>query len=298
MEVSDFYPFRSAKAKAKYLAFEDKMAKRWPIISEEKTVLTSFGNTFMRISGHADAPPLVLLPGGGCCSLIWFANIKALSEEYRTYALDNIYDYGRSIYTRKIETGRDFADWLNELLDTLRLGNDIRIIGYSYGGWVTSQYALYHPERLNHVVLIAPAFTILPVKDEWIRDMILTLLPVRYYKQKAMYSVWKDLLNKGKAGKEIVDERIEYVEIAYSCFKFKNPVNPSILTDSELQNIRVPLLYMIGVNETMYNADSAVQRLKKVAPQIEMELITGTGHDLMFTHTEEVNQRILNFLKN
>ena len=107
MEISDFHPFKSPKAKTGYLAFEEKMAKAWPVNSEEKIVQTSFGKTFLRISGPVDAPPLVLLPGGGTCSLIWRENIQALTEEYRTYALDNIYDFGRSVYTRKIENGKD-----------------------------------------------------------------------------------------------------------------------------------------------------------------------------------------------
>jgi pimeloyl-ACP methyl ester carboxylesterase len=296
IEISDFHPFKSANAKVQYLAFEDEMAKKWPVLSEEKLVQTSFGKTFMRVSGPINAPALVLLPGGGCNSLIWKANIKAFSEKYRTYALDNIYDFGRSIYTRKIENGKDYVGWLDELFDTLRLGSNIKIMGYSYGGWVASQYALHHPERLTHVVLISPAFTILQVKDEWIWNMVLTLLPVRYYKQKAIYSVWRDLLNMGKSGKEIADERVEYIETAFSCFKFKNPANPTVLTDSELQSIRIPLFFIIGANETMYNANKAVRRLNKVNPRIETELIDSTGHDLIFTHTEKVNQRILEFL--
>lgn len=273
------------------------MAQRWQVRSEELLVPTSFGRTFMRISGPTNGPPLVLLPGGGCNSLIWYANIQGLSHTYRTFALDNIYDYGRSVYTREITNGSDYSKWLNELLDTLRLSNHVRIAGYSYGGWVASQYALHHPERLSHVVLIAPAFTILPVKDEWLLDMVATLIPIRYFKQRAMYSVWKDLLNKGDTGKEIVDERVRYVETAYSCFKFKAPVNPTVLSDSELQNIAVPMLYLIGAHETMYDADSAIQRLHRVAPRIETDLVSDTGHDLMFTHTDVVNRRILDFLR-
>ena len=102
----------------------------------------------------------------------------------------------------------------------------------------------------------------------------------------------------GKDGKEIVDERVDYVQVAYRSFKFKKPVIPTILTDSEIQNLGVPLLYLVGANETMYHANSAVNRLKKVAPGIETELIPDTGHDLIFTHAEIVNQRILQFLKN
>ena len=49
MEMNDFHPFRSEEAKAEYLAFEEEMAKKWPILSEERLVRTSFGTTFMRI---------------------------------------------------------------------------------------------------------------------------------------------------------------------------------------------------------------------------------------------------------
>lgn len=297
MEISEFHPFKSENAKKEYLSFEDEMEKCWPLNSEKRYVQTSYGTTFIRISGPADAPPLVLLPGGGSNSLIWFANIKSLSEEYRTYALDNIYDFGRSVYTRKFESGDDLSGWLNELFDSLRLGNDIRIIGYSYGGWVVSQYALRHQERLSRAVLVAPASTVLPISGEMLLDMISTLIPVRYFKEKAMYRIWKDLVLMGGGKKKIVDDRVDFIGTAYRCFKFKSPPNPTVLTDSELQSLNIPVFYLVGSNETVCNPDSAINRLNKTAPLIQTELIPGTGHDLIFTHTEIVNGMILKFLK-
>jgi pimeloyl-ACP methyl ester carboxylesterase len=297
MDFSEFHPFRSAKAKAEYLAFEEEMEKTWPIISEERFVQTSYGSTFMRISGPLNAPPLILLPGGGSNSIIWKANIKALSEENRTYALDNIYDYGRSVYMRKIEDGEDFANWLNELSDTLDFGNDIRVIGYSYGGWVASQYAIYHPERIEKLVLIAPAFTVLPLTDEYILQMIKTLIPIRYFKKKIMYWVWADLAKMGDWGRSIVENRIDYYQLALKSFKFKQPVNPTVLSDKELRKLTMPVLYLIGENETVYNAHDAISRLHNINQEIRTELINGTGHDLMFTHTDKVNTILLDFLK-
>jgi pimeloyl-ACP methyl ester carboxylesterase len=91
-------------------------------------------------------------------------NIVALSENYRTYAVDNIYDYGRSIYTRKIGIPDDFVGWLDELFTALKLGDNINIMGLSYGGWIAAQYALRLPERLNKIVLLAPVCTVLPLK--------------------------------------------------------------------------------------------------------------------------------------
>jgi hypothetical protein len=99
MEES-YHPFKSEKAKQTYLTYYDEHAKRWPIPSEEKMVKTSFGQTFVRISGPEDDPPLVLLPGDSENSLTWIPQIEALSADHRTYAVDNIFDWGRSIYTR------------------------------------------------------------------------------------------------------------------------------------------------------------------------------------------------------
>lgn len=296
-EVNDFHPFKSPKAKVEYLAFEDNMAKNWPVISEEKTVATSFGKTFLRISGPIDAPPLILLPGGGSNSLIWDANIEAFSEKYRTYALDNIYDWGRSVYVRKIENGRDFANWLDELFDTLQLGNNIRLAGYSYGGWIASQYALNFPERLANVVLIAPAWTILDVQNEWLLRSAKSLLPMRKFKKEMMYWVWKDLAKMGDNGRRRVEERIDYYQKAMQCFKLKTGVQPTVLTDTELNKLTMPVLYLVGDNETCYNGEDAINRLHQTAPQIETIFIRDTGHDLMFTHTDMVNGRILEFLK-
>ena len=297
-EINDFHPFKSPKSKTEYLAFEDTMKKNWPVISEEKTVTTSFGKTFMRVSGPVDAPPLVLLPGGGSNSLIWDANIEQLSSNYRTYALDNIYDWGRSVYARKIDNGQDFANWLNELFDTLQLGNSINLLGYSYGGWVVSQYALNFPERLSSIILIAPAWTILDIPKDYLFKMAKSILPIRTYKAEMMYWVWKDLSEMGDNGKIRVEDRIDYYQKAMKCFKLKKGVQPTVLTDTELKQLKMPVLYLVGENETCYDGKSAITRLHQVAPQIETCFIKGTGHDLIITHNEMVNTRILEFLKN
>jgi hypothetical protein len=132
------HPFRSATAKARYLAVYDSIAREWPVPSDTVTVSTSYGPTFVRVSGPDSAPPLVLLHGAGGSSLQWRPNVEALAKHYRTYAIDNIYDNGRSVYTRKPETAADFVAWLGDSFDALELGDGINLVGLSYGGWVAS----------------------------------------------------------------------------------------------------------------------------------------------------------------
>ena len=101
MKDSTYHPFRTAEAKEQFLAAYDARAKQWPIPSETTIINTSYGQTFVRISGLANNPPMVLLHGHSENSLNWLPNIEDLSQAYRTYAIDIISDPGRSVY-RKI----------------------------------------------------------------------------------------------------------------------------------------------------------------------------------------------------
>jgi pimeloyl-ACP methyl ester carboxylesterase/TM2 domain-containing membrane protein YozV len=297
MDISANHPFRSAKAKEMYLESYDRMAKDWPIASETNTVETSFGQTFIRISGPEDAPPLMLLPGANATSLMWFPNIEALSESYRTYAVDNIYDFGRSVFTRRLKSSDDFVQWLDELFNALDLGDNINLMGLSYGGWITSQYAIHFPERIDRIVLLAPAATILPFRPEFLKHATLSLIPHRHYVKKTMFRVLEDMVNKDEGGRALAEDLVEQMYLAQRCFKPKMLPGPTVLADKELKNLEVPTLYLVGENEKIYSAQEAIHRLKRIAPHIESEIIPDAGHDLTVVQSELVNQIVLDFLK-
>ena len=224
-------------------------------------------------------------------------NIEALSEAHRTYAVDNIYDFGRSVYTRPLQRPEDFVTWLDELFSALELGDNINLLGLSYGGWLTSQYALRHPERLDRTVLIAPAATVLPLNPEFTKRGILTIVPHRYFLKRMVYWLLEDLVKKDQASQMLLDRAVDDIFMARRCFKFKIPVNPTVLDDGELRRINVPTLFVVGENEKLYSAQKAVQRLNDVAPEIATEIIPNSGHGLLIGQTDMVNQRILRFLK-
>jgi pimeloyl-ACP methyl ester carboxylesterase len=296
MEIPPYHPFKSEKAKERYLAFYDTEAKKWPVDSETRMVDTSYGQTFLRISGPIDKQPLVLLQGTSANSLMWIPNIEALSESYRTYALDNIYDYGRSVYTRPITSPDDFVKWLDELFNALDIGDNINLMGLSLGGWITSLYALRYQNRLNKIVLLAPAATVLPVRLSFYIYAVLTMLPLRYFSKRMFYWLFEDCAKKDEINRMSLDVWVDHLFIASRCFKQKRPLNPTVFDDRQLQSIEVPTLYLVGENEKIYSAKKAVQRLNQVAPNIKIEIIPNAGHDLTLVQAEIVNRKILDFL--
>ncbi len=300
MTVTTYHPFRSPEAKAEYLAHYDQAVERWPIPSVGKMVETSYGQTFVRISGPTDAPPLVLLPGAGGCSLQWGLNVEALSQNHRTYAVDGLINLGcvgRSVYTRAITNEHDAVAWLEELFNGLELGNSINLLGASHGGWLAAQYALHAPDRLCGLILIAPAGTILPFRKTYLfRSILLNIFPSRNRFIRFFSWSFKDLANKNR---QFIEAMADDFLLSVRCFE---PVNPQELpkltsmSDEELQRITTPTLVLLGENEVLYSAQKAVRRLKTSAPQLQVEVFANAGHDLLLVKAEMAHQRIAEFL--
>jgi pimeloyl-ACP methyl ester carboxylesterase len=297
LEITEFHPFRSEKAQERYLSLYDEREEKWPVLSTTEMVETSYGSTYVRISGSEKAPVLVLLHGAGGNSLQWMPNIETLSQTYRVYAIDNIYDHGRSIYNREMGRPADFVQWLDEVFIDLDLGNDINLVGLSYGGWLTSQYALYYPERLHKIVLLAPAATVLPINSEWIMRAMLSFLPHRYFTKSFMAWMLEDFVNQDEGSRKFAAEYAGEAYVAAHSFKPKSLVNPHVLTNSDLMSINTPALFLVGENEKIYSAQQAVERLNTVAPKIETAIIPDAGHDLTMAQADLVNNLILGFLQ-
>lgn len=93
-----------------------------------------------------------------------------------------------------------------------------------------------------------------------------------------------------------MNQLIDDAVLGLKCFEFRMPITPSVLTDNELQHIKVPTLFLVGENEKLYPAEKAVERLNTLAPQIQTEIIPDAGHDLTIVQAELVNKKVLDFL--
>jgi pimeloyl-ACP methyl ester carboxylesterase len=298
-ELPAYYPFKSEAAKKRYSEYYDKRAQKWPTPSEARYVETSFGKTFVRICGRENAPKLVLLPSGFASSLIWLPNIEGLVSYFRIYAVDNIYDVGRSINTRPVVDANDFTEWLDELFIQLELGDSINLMGLSFGGWLASQYMLHHQERLCGVVMAAPVATILPLPGEWAWRGIIGALPPHKFFMTHFLTNWmcQDLVKKGdEFSKRALENWMNDALMAMKCFTFRMPITPTVLTDDELRSLKIPVLFLVGENEVVYSADKAVNRIKMVAPWIITEVIQNASHDLTLSQTQIVNSMATLFL--
>lgn len=295
MSPSAYYPYRSPAVRDSFLAYYDSLAaQEWPVVSEQRMVPTSYGQTFARITGPTGAPPLVLLPGAVTTSLMWAPNIQALSETYRTVAVDQIGDIGRTTCTRPVRCFNDLFTWLNELFDGLRLGPGINLAGMSFGGGLAAQYALHFPERLGRAVLLAPGATVLRLRTGFMARLIFAGIASRWYLPRLVRWMFADMARQDP---QWVDATLELLFTSMRSLQRRQIPVPPVLTDAEWGGLSVPTLFLVGEHEIIYSPHKAVRRLKRVAPQIRVEVIPGAGHDLTFAQAQTVNRKILEFLR-
>jgi pimeloyl-ACP methyl ester carboxylesterase len=294
MNLAEFYPYRTAAARDVCFRYLDALAaSQWPVVSEERMVPASFGATFVRVSGPPAAPALVLLHGAGATSLMWSPNIEALSREHRTVAVDQLGEFGKSSCVRPPEPLQDLMAWLDELIRGLHLRGPVSLAGMSSGGALAAQYALRFPERLEKLILLAPAVTVLrPPAEFWMR--LLALAVTRQRGLRAFFRwIFSDMARKDS---QWIDSTIELLSLNMrNVQRHKSPI-PPVCTDAEWAGLRTPALFLAGEHEVIYSAAKAVRRLQRVAPQVTAEIIPGAGHDLTFAQAALVNQRILRFL--
>jgi pimeloyl-ACP methyl ester carboxylesterase len=295
MNLAEYYPYRNAAARDlcfRYL--EGLAAGLWPILSEERMVSTTFGATFVRVSGPPAAPTLLLLHGAGTTSLMWAPNIEALSTNYRTVAVDQVGEFGRSVCTRPVQSLQDLVAWLDELIGALDVRGLVSLVGMSYGGALAAQYALHFPERLEKVILLAPGATVLrPPAGFWLRLIALVIAGQRGLRPFFRW-IFADM---ARTNPQWIDATIEPLSLNMRSVQHHKTPFPPVLTDAEWGSLRTPALFLAGEHEVIYSAVKAVRRLKRVAPQVTAEIIPGAGHDLTFAQTAMVNQRMLHFLK-
>jgi pimeloyl-ACP methyl ester carboxylesterase len=299
MSRTDCRPFKSERARERYLAFYDGEAARlWPADHESRTLVTEDGETFVRVGGPPDAPPLVLLPGSRANSLCWAAMIPELSRNFRTYALDAAYDVGRSVSSRPIDSASDVTRWLDGVLDCLGLER-VNLMGLSLGGWAAAEYALRRPNRLTRVVWLAPAGVVLPISVGFIARSLPCLIPTRATLGGFLCWIMPDASSSTGPVREYCDRALEDLLLSAASFA-PRPMpggTPRVLTDAELTSIEVPVLYVVGEHERVCSgARPALSRLEACAPEIETLLVDDAGHDLFWVKAAEVARRVTQFL--
>ncbi len=292
--AADHHPFRSAEARDEYLSYYDDRDGRWPITASTVLVPTTFGDTLVRIQGPSDGHPMVLLPGDTETSLVWSSVVAPLARSARVYAIDHTRDVGRGGNGDSMKASGEFVRWFDELLAGLGI-DEVNLVAHSYGGWQAAQYALVNPHRVRRLALLAPSATVLAPSFQLLwRAILLDYVPSRRVVKNYFYWLSPDCVRDGVA-RAAVDEMVEEQMLARRCFRRLRPPSPTVLSDDELKRLD-RTMFLVGENEVIYEADRAVDRLNRVAPQIKTIIAADADHNLALCRPQWLADEVLRFI--
>jgi pimeloyl-ACP methyl ester carboxylesterase len=283
--------FKTAVGEAEFMACYDAALAKWPVPFTILRVPSRFGTTHVIASGPEDGPPLVLLHAAGTGSPVWIHNVAAVSQTYRTFLVDIVGDANKSEWSSPFRSRSDCAAWLSDVLDGLKLDRT-HLGGMSFGAWQSLNFALTAPHRVKSLTLLAPAASFVKFRVSFFVYFFFHMLfPTR----AGLRSVLKWLSAKG----QVVDERLaDQMFLGVKHFRFpKGGTFPSVFSDDELRQLRLPTLLLIGDHEVLYDPALALNRAVKLIPGICAELIADAGHLLIMEQPEIVNRRIVDFLE-
>jgi pimeloyl-ACP methyl ester carboxylesterase len=285
--------FRSREGELEYLAAYQDALKLWPVPYEESYVPTRLGDTHIIASGPLGATPLVLLHPSGSPATIWYRNVGTFSEHYRTYAVDTVSEPNKSVLFRPIRRHhqrQDFAEWITELFDGLRISR-AHVIGNSFGGFLSLNTVLSLPERVKKAVLISPAATFVQMWAWYLHfvpaGMIGPLIRSKRTLLRPCEWIWQAFPQ---------DEYTSRLRVITALEGRPRHSFPSLFSDEELSEIRTPILLLVGDHEVIYKPQLVIERASRAVAGLKAKIIPNANHNAEYTAADAVNREIISFL--
>lgn len=281
--------FKGEVERAAYVKAYDRALAAWPTMPEQLDIATRFGTTHVHACGSTEGVPIVLLHAVAVSSPLWFANVAALGDHHPVYAIDTVTDAGRSVQTAAVRDGADMAAWLGETFAALDLPA-AHLVGLSFGGWLALNQARRAPDRVVSVTAIDPPGAIgrMKMNVDFLPDAALAMFAKS---DPALHRLLKKLNNGTLPPAPIVDLSVAGLRN----FLLKQPF-PKRMSDEELASIACPTLLMIGDQSPVTNAARAIERVRRLMPNAEVEVVPDAGHMIPVEHASHFNDRVLRFI--
>ena len=262
--------YKSPEGEKAIMEFYDKVLKRWPVPYEGLNIPTRHGNTFIIASGEEFAPALVLLHGAASNSSMWVGDVAEYSREFRVYAVDIPGEPGKSTPNRLDWHSYAYAEWLEDVFDTLKI-KEANLIGYSQGGWTALRFSTHKPERVEKLVLTAPGGIAPPPLPFILKAIPLSLLG-RWGTEGIKRMVY---------GKQAIHpEADKYYTLIVNNFKSRIG-KPYIFSDEELKRLTMPTLLITGAEDALCDSEKTIARMRTLLPNFSNINFPGVGHLLL-----------------
>ncbi|OPG11403.1 alpha/beta fold hydrolase [Microbispora sp. GKU 823] len=272
-----------------YAAYDAVLAANWPASTESAAISTPYGTTHVNSVGPADAPPVVLLHGGGTTSTVWSSTAKALGTAYRVHAVDTVGEAGRSVAgERAVRRLGDQMAWLDAVLDGLG-ATTVSMCGHSYGAWSALHYASHAPGRVRALVLVDPTNCFTGFSRRYLLRALPMLLRPTVRRRRAFID-WE-------TGRTALDEKWRRLNDLAAGFPAARPLTGPRPGPEELRALRPPVLLLLAERSRAHDIGRVAASAAALLPRVETAVLPGaTHHTLPLAAPPEMDARIERFL--
>jgi non-heme chloroperoxidase len=265
------------------------------------------GSIDLHYEDHGSGPPVVLIHGYPLSGRAWDKQVPVLLEAgYRVITYDRR-GFGKSSQPTAGYDYDTFAADLNTLMDRLDL-REATLVGHSMGtGEVTRYLSVYGSGRVSKGVLVSPIPPFLLQTDDNPEGLPGSMFEGFMQAAKADTPAWMkgfldNFYNMDVLGGTLVSDQafqaswnmatVASAIAAVACI-------PTWETDfrDDLPRIGVPVLIVQGDADRILPFVNTGQRLPGLIKDSDLVVIEGGPHAIAWTHTDQVNQALLGFLR-
>jgi non-heme chloroperoxidase len=255
---------------------------------------------------HGSGRPIILIHGYPLDGNSWERQERVLlADGYRVVTYDRR-GFGRSSQPTVGYDYDTFAADLNALLDHLRL-DDVILAGFSMGtGEVTRYLGKYGSKRVSRAALLGviPPF-LLKTDDnpEGVDGKVFDGIKAAIVKDR--YAYFKDFLdnfyNVDVLGADKISEQAW--QASFNLAAAASPYATYACVDTwltdfrgDLPKIDVPTLVVHGTEDRILPFEATAKRLPGLIADLKLVTVEGGPHNIAWTHPDEVNKALLEFL--
>jgi pimeloyl-ACP methyl ester carboxylesterase len=289
--------FKSEEARAAYCRLYDEAIGLAEVPVEESAVETSFGTTHVLTAGDPTKPPLVALHGMSTSSTMWLPLLPALTASHQVRMLDTVGDVSKSVATGVLSSPARVVDWIDEALDRLGVSRGA-IVAASTGTWMATHYAMARPDRVERLAFVCPAGIVSAQHARWlIRAIIDVSLRGTPAKIEAFFDshAAEETRQRMRADpwRPVMQQLITGVATFRRGLREPRPVRCNI---QRLADSGIPVLAIIGRDETLHDAATMAERFRRRLPGAQVRLVDGAGHFVFIDQQEIVADELQQFL--